>query len=53
MARDEVSGFQEYDYIVINDELDACVERMRAIVVAERAKPECMRAQADNVLKTF
>ena len=43
MARDEVSAFEEYDYVVINDELESCVERMRAIVMAERAKLECMR----------
>jgi guanylate kinase len=53
VARDEVSAFEEYDYIVVNDELESCVERMRAIVVAERAKLECMRGQADKIIKTF
>jgi guanylate kinase len=53
VARDEVSAFEEYDYIVINDELEACVERMRAIIVAERAKLECMRGEADKVIDTF
>jgi guanylate kinase len=53
VARDEVSAFEEYDYIVVNDELEACVERMRAIVVAERARLERMRGQADKILKTF
>jgi guanylate kinase len=43
VARDEISAFEEYNYIVINDELEPCVERMRAIVGAERAKLECMR----------
>ena len=31
-ARDEVAAFAEYDYVVVNDELEACVERLRAIV---------------------
>ncbi len=53
VARDEVSAFQEYDYIVVNDELEACVERMRGIVRAERAKLECMRAEADKIIGTF
>lgn len=53
VARDEVTAFEEYDYLVINDELDACVERMRAIVLAERAKLVCMRGEADRIIKTF
>ena len=53
MARDEVSAFTEYDYIVVNDEVEACVDRMRAIVMAERAKLVCMRGEADNVIRTF
>jgi len=53
VARDEVSSFEEYDYIVVNDELEACVERLRAIVLAERAKLACMRATADKIIATF
>jgi guanylate kinase len=53
VARDEVSAFEEYDYIVVNDELEACVDRMRAIVMAERAKLEYTRAEADRIINTF
>jgi guanylate kinase len=53
VAREEVSAFREYDYIVVNDEFEACVERMRAIVTAERAKLECMRRDADRIIKSF
>ena len=38
VAREEVSAFEEYDYVVINDELESCVERIRSIVLAERSK---------------
>ena len=31
-------AFTEYDYVVVNDELEACVDRLRAIVLAERAR---------------
>ena len=27
-ARDEVAAFAEYDYVVVNDELEACVDRL-------------------------
>ncbi len=53
VARDEVSAFAEYAYVVINDEVDSCVERLRSIVTAERAKLDCMRSQADKILRTF
>jgi guanylate kinase len=53
VARDEVSSFEEYDYIVVNDEVEACVERLRAIILAERAKLACMRATADRIIGTF
>ena len=43
-ARDEVAAFAEYDYVVVNDELEACVERLRAIVLAERARLRSARA---------
>ena len=32
-AREEVAAFVEYDYVVVNDELDACVERLRAVLI--------------------
>ena len=38
------TAFVEYDYVVINDELTAAVERLRGIVLAERARLACMRA---------
>jgi guanylate kinase len=52
-ARAEVAAFSEYDYVVVNDELDACVERLRAIVLAERASLRCARAAAEKIVQTF
>ena len=49
----EVDDFERYEYVVINDELDAAVERLRAIVVAERAKVKYMRPAAETVIRTF
>ena len=53
VARDEVSAFDQYDYVVINDQLESCVERIRSIVLAERAKLQCMRPTALDILRTF
>jgi guanylate kinase len=52
-ARDEVAAFAEYDYVVINDELEACVDRLRAIVLAERARLRAMRGPAEEIVRTF
>lgn len=52
-ARDEVAAFTEYDYVVVNDELEACVDRLRSIVLAERARLRSMRGVAEQIVKTF
>jgi len=52
-ARDEVAAFAEYDYVVVNDELEACVDRLRAIVLAERARLRSMRGVAEEIVRTF
>jgi guanylate kinase len=36
IAREEVTALPEYDYVVVNGELDACVSALRAIVLGER-----------------
>ena len=52
-ARDEVAAFVEYEYVIVNDELDACVDRLRAIVLAERARLRSMRTAAEHIVDTF
>ena len=53
VAREEVASFSEYDYIVINDELTAAVDRLRSIVLAERCQLSCMRSEAGRIVTTF
>ena len=53
VARGEVAAFAEYDFIVVNDEVTAAVDRLRSIVVAERARLKCMRAAAESIVRTF
>jgi guanylate kinase len=52
-ARDEVAAFVEYEYVIVNDELDACVDRLRSIVLAERARLRSMRTAAEHIVDTF
>ena len=37
-ASDEISHYREYDYIVVNEDLDRSVESVRAILAAERLR---------------
>jgi guanylate kinase len=53
VARHEVTGYGEYDYVVVNDELDTAVEALRSIVVAERARVSRMRHTTERIIQTF
>jgi guanylate kinase len=53
VARDEVAAFAEYDFVVVNDEVTAAVDRLRGIVVAERARLQRMLGEAEIIVRTF
>jgi guanylate kinase len=53
VARDEVASFAEYDFIVVNDELTGAVDRLRSIVLAQRAQLERMQITANDIFRTF
>jgi guanylate kinase len=52
-ARAEVAAYVEYDYVVVNDELDTCVDRLRSIVIAERARLRSTRGDIEHIVRTF
>jgi guanylate kinase len=52
-ARVEVDAVDEYDYVVVNDELDRCVSEIAAIVAAERARRTRRRASLEPIVRTF
>ena len=53
VARTEVGEFEQYEYVVVNDDLAGAVNRMRAIVMAERARITAMRGEAETIIETF
>jgi guanylate kinase len=53
VARSEVGAVAEYDYVVINDEVDPAVGRLCCIVQAERARRPRMGPIASAVIDTF
>ena len=52
-AKSEVSAWEEYDYVVINDELDRCVKELAGIILAERARRHRRDAEVAPIMKTF
>jgi guanylate kinase len=52
-ARAEVDAVDEYDYVVVNDELERCVDELAAIITAERARRRRRRAAIDSIVRTF
>ncbi len=52
-ARIEIEAYVEYDYVVVNDEVDPCAERLRAIILAERSRRLQMAACAESIAATF
>jgi guanylate kinase len=53
VARSEVGEYAQYEYVVVNNDLDGAVTRMRSIVLAERARVRAMRPEADAIVDTF
>jgi guanylate kinase len=53
VARQEVASFVEYDFVVVNDDVTGALERLRSIVLAERARLGPMRHEAEIIVRTF
>lgn len=55
-AIEESQGVEQYDYIIINDEVDLCVERIHNIIAAEKCKASHNYQTINNIreeLKVF
>jgi guanylate kinase len=52
-ARAEVVAVDDYDYVVVNDDVNRSVAELDAIITAERARRERRRPELDAILRTF
>ncbi len=53
VARQEVLRYTEFQYLVVNDQLDAAIAAVEAIVRAERQKRQRREDEARAILRTF
>jgi guanylate kinase len=49
----EIDAFEQYDYAIINEDLDACVRDLRSIVAAARCRVSVIAARARAIEKSF
>jgi guanylate kinase len=52
-ARGEASSYVDYDYVVVNDELQPTVVRLQEIIAAERSRTHRMKLIAEQIIETF
>jgi guanylate kinase len=52
-ASNEIEEFGKYDYLLINDNLDASFEQLRGIILAERCRTERAREQVKRIVESF
>jgi guanylate kinase len=52
-ARAEAGCYADYDYVVINDQLEPTVVRLQEIIAAERSRTHRMRPVAEEIIQTF
>ena len=52
-ARREIERLGEYDYVVVNDDVETCVEQLRCIIFAERASLRVTRRHGEAIVEAF
>lgn len=52
-AHQEAAGYEEFDYVVVNDDVDRAVEGLVAIVRSERLRAERRGDEVDRIIATF
>jgi len=52
-ARAEAGCYVDYDYVVINDQLEPTVVRLQEIIASERSRMHRMRPVAEEIIRTF
>jgi guanylate kinase len=52
-SRGEVERYTEFDYVIINDELEKAVKELEAVFLSERCRRDRQEDSIKQVLRTF
>jgi guanylate kinase len=52
-ARSEASTYVDYNYVIVNDDLEPTVVRLQEIIAAERSRTHRMTKMAEGIIRTF
>lgn len=52
-ALDELAQYQNFDYLIINDDLQQATSELAAIILAERCRRQRRGETAEQIIKTF
>jgi len=53
VAKDEIKYYVNYDFVIINREIEQCLQELKAIVLAARCQTESRREDAEAIVQTF
>jgi len=53
IARREILQYREYDFLIINDELEAAAEELQAIILGARCRMTARAESAESIIATF
>ena len=52
-AAEEIRNYSQYDYVLVNREVEASVETLKSIVKATRSRRDRMEREIRPILETF
>jgi len=52
-ARREIDRYRDYHYVLVNDDIEETAELLKAIVLAERARPHLLEERLRPILDSF
>jgi guanylate kinase len=52
-ARSELQSYKDYDYVLVNDELESCVDALQCIIRAARSRTSQVEETVQGILATF
>ena len=52
-AGQEVSNYERYDYVLVNDQLDESFEKLRGILLSERCRKDRVNKEIQPIIESF